>query len=180
VAVQRRTAHAATLAVLAVTVAITLLQVAVPQVRLDLWRDQGALESGQLWRVATPLLIQYDAPWNAISVWAVIAVAGTAVERVYGSARWLVIYAACGIAGQGFGYAWAPPDAGASVAGAGLLGALSAWLLAPRTAAPLPPRLLAVLAPLGRLMLTLSKDMHGPPLLLGGARDPPATCTRRG
>ena len=33
--------------------------------------------------------------------------------------------------GQAFGFLWEPPDAGASVAGAGLLGAVSAWLLSP-------------------------------------------------
>ena len=51
-------------------------------------------------------------------------VIGTAVERVYGRVRWLEVYLACGIVGQAFGYLWDPPDAGSSVAGAGLLGAL--------------------------------------------------------
>jgi hypothetical protein len=136
----------ATVAIVAVTIVVTLVQIAVPELRLHLWRDQGALESGEFWRLATPLLIQYD-PWrDAAIVLGLIAFVGTAVERVYGAGRLLVIYVTCGVVGQACGYLWEPPDAGASVAGAGLLGALSAWLLSPRSGAPLPARLIAVVA----------------------------------
>jgi hypothetical protein len=44
---------------------------------------------------------------------------------------WLVLYFGCGAIGQMFGYLWEPPDSRASVAGAGLLGAVCAWLLSP-------------------------------------------------
>jgi rhomboid protease GluP len=164
-----RALPAATVAVLAVTIALTLLQIEVPEIRLALWRDRGALESGQLWRLVTPLLIQYDRWQDASIVLCLIAFIGTAVERVYGAARWLVIYVVCGVVGQACGYIWEPPDAGASVAGAGLLGALSAWLLVPRSGAPLPSRLFAALALLGAVVLTLGQDMHGPPVLVGCA-----------
>jgi membrane associated rhomboid family serine protease len=96
----------ATVAVLAITITLTLIQIAAPQLRFDLWRDPDALESGQLWRLATPLLIQYDPWWNAVSVLLLIGFVGTATERIYGSASWLVIYLACGITGQAFGYLW--------------------------------------------------------------------------
>ena len=167
----------ATVAIVATTTVVTLVQIAVPEVRLHLWRDQGALEAGEFWRLATPLLIQYD-PWlDAVMVLVLIAFIGTAVERVYG-ARWLLgIYLTCGVVGQAFGYAWEPPDAGASVAGAGLLGALAAWLVAPGSGAPMPPRLAAVLGVLGGLVLTFHQDMHGPPLLAGFALG--ATALRR-
>jgi rhomboid protease GluP len=157
----------ATVATLAVTTVLTLVQVAVPDLRLDLWRDQNGLESGQLWRLATPLLIQYDPWWNAAIVLMLIGLVGTAAERVYGSARWLVIYLLCGITGQAFGYLWAPADAGASVALAGLLGALGGWALAGSSLAPRPVRNTAWLALAGALALTAVEDMHGPPLLLG-------------
>jgi rhomboid protease GluP len=159
----------ATVARLAITITVTLVQIAVPELRLHLWRDQGALRSGGFWRLATPLLIQYD-PWrDAAIVLGLIAFIGTAVERVYGAGRLLGIYVVCGVLGQACGYLWEPPDAGASVAGAGLLGALSAWLLSPRSRAPAPPRLMAVLAVPGALILTVHQDMHGPPLLVGCA-----------
>jgi rhomboid protease GluP len=159
----------ATAAVLAITITVTLVQIAVPEVRLHLWRNQGALQSGEFWRLATPLLIQYDPPRDAAIVLGLIAFVGTAVERVYGARRLLGIYVTCGVVGQAFGYLWEPPDAGASVAGAGLLGALSAWLLFSRSGAPLRARLLAVLAVIGGLILTVRQDMHGPPLLVGCA-----------
>jgi rhomboid protease GluP len=159
----------ATAAVLAITITVTLVQIAVPELRLHLWRDRDALRSGEFWRVATPLVIQYDAPRDAAIVLGLIAFVGTATERVYGAGRLVGIYVTCGIVGQAFGYLWEPPDAGASVAGAGLLGALSAWLVSPRSGAPFRARLLAVLAVLGGLVLTVRQDMHGPPLLVGCA-----------
>jgi membrane associated rhomboid family serine protease len=174
---ESRTFPVATVALLTVTITGTLVQIAVPGVRLHLWRDQGALQSGEFWRLVTPLLIQYD-PWqDAAIVLGLIAFIGTAVERVYGARRLLGIYVTCGVVGQACGYLWDPPDAGASVAGAGLLGALSAWLLSPRSRAPVPPRLIAVLAVLGAIVLTVHQDMHGPPLLVGFVL---GTCMRLG
>jgi rhomboid protease GluP len=52
-------------------------------------------------------------------------------ERIFGHGWWLVLYFGCGAIGQMFGYLWEPPDSRASVAGAGLLGAVCAWLLSP-------------------------------------------------
>ena len=159
----------ATVAILSVTIVVTLVQIAVPELRLHLWRDQDALKSGELWRLATPLLIQYDRWQDAAAVLGLIAFIGTAAERVYGRGRLVVIYGTCGVVGQAFGYLWEPPDAGASVAGAGLLGAMSAWLLSRHSRAPLPARLFAALAMLGGVVLTVRQDMHGPPLLVGSA-----------
>jgi membrane associated rhomboid family serine protease len=58
-----------------------------------------------------------------------ITLVGVLAERIFGHGWWLLLYLGCGVIGQAFGFLWEPPDAGASVAGAGLLGALSAWLL---------------------------------------------------
>lgn len=86
-----RTFAVATVLLLAVAITITLLQIAVPEIRLQLWRDRGALQSGQFWRLATPLSIQYD-PWpSAATVLLLVAFIGTAVERVYGAPRLLAI-----------------------------------------------------------------------------------------
>jgi hypothetical protein len=75
---------------------------------------------------------------------------------------WLVVYLGCGVIGQIFGYLWEPPDAGASVAGAGLLGAVSAWLLSPAGPRQLQVRVWGVLWPLVGIALTLKRDQHGP------------------
>jgi rhomboid protease GluP len=158
----------ATAAVLAATVVLTVLQYPFPEVRLALWRDPHALASGQWWRLVTPLLVQYDAAWQIVVVLTLIAGIGVLAERVFGHGRFLLLYFGCGVVGQAFGYRWAPtPDAGASVAGAGLLGAVCAWLLSPAGPRLARVRVWAVAWPLAGLALTVAGDMHGPPLLLG-------------
>ncbi len=127
----------------------------------------GRARLGRDLALATPLLIQFD-PWPAaVCVLALDLVIGTAVERVYGRVRWLEVYLACGIVGQAFGYLWDPPDAGSSVAGAGLLGALCAWLLSPAARAPLPPRVWPAWVWPQALRWSLG-DMHGPPCSSAG------------
>ena len=120
----------ATVSLLAVTVVLTVLQFPFPQVRTALWRDPDAIAAGQWWRLATAMFVQYDKVWQIVAVLACIAAVGVLAERVYGHGPWLLLYLGCGVLGQAFGYLWEPlPDAGASVAGAGLLGAVCAWLL---------------------------------------------------
>jgi rhomboid protease GluP len=159
----------ATTAVLAVTVVLTVLQFPFPEVRQALWRDPDALAAGQWWRLVTPLLVQYDPVWQIVVVLALIAGIGTLAERIFGHGRWLLLYFGCGVVGQAFGYRWAPPDAGASVAGAGLLGAVCAWMLSPAGPRQARVRIWGVVWPLVALALTVTGDMHGPPLLLGFA-----------
>ena len=159
----------ATAAVLAVTVVLTVLQFPFPGVRLALWRDPHALATGQWWRLVTPLLVQYDPVWQIVVVLALVAGIGAFAERVFGRGRWLLLYLLCGVVGQAFGYRWDPPDAGASVAGAGLLGAVCAWLLSPAGPRLARVRIWAVAWPLAGLALTAAGDNHGPPLLLGFA-----------
>jgi membrane associated rhomboid family serine protease len=92
---------------------------------------------------------------------------GTLAERVFGHGWWLLLYLGCGAVGQAFGYRWAPPDAGASVAGAGLLGAVCAWLLSPAGPRQAQVRVWGAIWPLAGIALTAMGDMHGPPLLVG-------------
>jgi rhomboid protease GluP len=159
----------ATVAVLAATTVLTVLQFPFPGVRLALWRDPDALAAGQWWRLVTPLLVQYDPVWQIVVVLSLLAVIGVLVERLYGHWRWLLLYVGCGVVGQAFAYRWAPPDAGASVAGAGLLGALCAWLLSPAGPRLARVRVWAVAWPLAGVALTAVGEYHGPPLLLGFA-----------
>jgi rhomboid protease GluP len=157
----------ATVSVLVVTVVLTVLQFPFPQVRLALWRDPNALAAGQWWRLVTPLFVQNDAVWQIVVVFAFTAGIGVLAERVFGPGRWLLLYLGCGVIGQAFGYLWAPPDAGASVAGAGLLGAVCAWLLSPAGPRLARVRVWGVAWPLAGIVLTAFGDMHGPPLLVG-------------
>lgn len=91
-------------------------------------------------------------------------------ERLFGHANWLLIYLGCGVLGQAFGLLWLPrtSDAGCSVAGAGLLGAVCVWLLSP--AAPRLARVWVCVAWLvAGVVLTAMSDLHGPPLLIGSS-----------
>jgi rhomboid protease GluP len=157
----------ATVSVLAVTTVLTVLQFPFPEVRLALWRDPDALAAGQWWRLVTPLLVQYDAVWQIVVVLALIAGIGVMAEEVFGHGRWLLLYLGCGVVGQAFAYLWAPPDAGASVAGAGLLGAVCAWLLSPAAPRLTRVRVWGAAWPLAGIALTALRNYHGPPLLLG-------------
>ena len=150
-----------------VTAVLTVLQFPFPQVRLALWRNPDALAAGQWWRLVTPLFVQYDAVWQIALVFAFIAGIGALAERVFGPARWLLLYLGCGVVGQVFGYRWDPPDAGASVAGAGLLGALCAWLLSPAGPRLARVRVWGAVWVVAGIALTAGGDMHGPPLLVG-------------
>jgi rhomboid protease GluP len=157
----------ATLAVLAVTAVLSVLQFPFPGVRLALWRDPDALAAGQWWRLVTALFVQDDPWWQIVVVLALLAVVGVVVEELFGPGRWLLLYLGCGVVGQAFGFRWQPYDAGASVAGAGLLGALCAWLLSPGGPPLARVRVWGVAWPLAGLALTVAGDIHGPPLLLG-------------
>jgi membrane associated rhomboid family serine protease len=158
-----------TATVVAITTLLTVLQFRRPEIRLALWRDPEELHAGQWWRLLTALSVQYDPTWMIIVVLVLITGVGILAERLFGHVVWLLIYLGCGVVGQAFGWLWLPytNDAGASVAGAGLLGAVCAWLLSP--AAPRLARLWiwAIVWLLVGVVLTAVRDMHGPPLLIG-------------
>ncbi len=158
-----------TTAVVATTTLLTVLQYRRPEIKGALWRDPEQLRAGQWWRLLTALFVQYDAAWMIIVVLVLISAVGVLAERLFGHLYWLLIYLGCGVFGQAFGWLWLPhtSDAGASVAGAGLLGAVCAWLLSP--AAPRLARLWvwAIVWLLVGVVLTAVRDMHGPPLLIG-------------
>ena len=157
----------ATMSILAVTAVPTVLQFPFPAVRRALWRDPDALAAGQWWRLVTALFIQIDLWWQILIVFAFIAGIGAVAERLFGPGRFMLLYLACGVVGQAFGFWWQPYDAGASVAGAGLLGAVCAWLLSPAGPPLARVRIWGVAWPVAGLVLTVMGDIHGPPLLLG-------------
>jgi rhomboid protease GluP len=157
----------ATMSLVAVTVVLTALQFPFPAVRLALWRDPDALAAGQWWRLVTALFVQNDPWWQIVIVFTLIAGIGAIAERLFGPGRWLLLYFGCGVVGQAVGFRWQPYDAGASVAGAGLLGAVCAWMLSPAGPYLARVRIWGVAWPLAGLVLTAVGDMHGPPLLMG-------------
>lgn len=163
----RRRIPAATLSLLAITGLITGLQFVFPEILAALRRNPEALPAGEWWRMITPLFVHAGGWFGIVFNFTAIAFVGTIVERIYGSKLWLIFYFAGGLTGEIAGYAWKPHGAGASVGGAGLLGALAAWMLSRKT--PLQPRIGGALLLLGAVVLTAFRDLHGPPILVGAS-----------
>jgi rhomboid protease GluP len=155
----------ATISVLMITGVITSLQFVVPRLLPLLERTPTALAQHEWWRLVTPLFVHSDG-WRQIAFnFPAILVVGILAERAWGSRRWLTIYFVCGLIGEIAGYAWKPFGAGASVAGAGLLGSLAAWLLDRRRA--VQARIGGAVILLGATLLVFFRDLHGPPILAG-------------
>ncbi len=157
--------HVATVAILAVVTATRVAQFIVPGWYIALARDPVA----PWWRMFTAL-IAYDDGWvQFLSIFLGALFLGAIAERRYGAVPWAAIFVISGFAGQAFGLFWQPSGAGSSVAVAGLLGAFAAWLAWPDTGVPTPARIgSAMILALG-IWLSASRDIHGPPILIGAA-----------
>jgi membrane associated rhomboid family serine protease len=157
----------ATATVLVLSVAFTGASLVAPWLADLLRRDLPALKAGELWRVATPLVVQPD-PWPAtLSVWVALCVFGTAAEQIFGVAGWLALYATGAAVGEIAGYLWQPTGSGGSVAVVGLLGGLLAWFLSRPT--PWFAKTGVVIMVAAAMADTWMKDIHGLPLLAGMA-----------
>jgi membrane associated rhomboid family serine protease len=163
--ITRNNLPVATLGVLAITGIVTGMQFFFPQLLPSVQRTPSAFAQHQWWRLITPLFVHSDG-WRQIAFnFPAILIVGILAERVWGSRRWLILYFACGLIGELAGYAWRPYGAGASVAGAGLLGSLAAWLL--YKGRPAQAYFGGAVILLGAVALVFARDIHGPPILAG-------------
>jgi rhomboid protease GluP len=154
-----------TLAVLFATFAFTCAEHLHPSLLGLLRRDPVALSHHQWWRLFTPLLVQPD-PWpRALMVFLLFLIVGALSERLWKRSGWITLYLLCGLTGEIAGYFWEPYNAGMSVAGAGLLGSLAAWVIL--SAPPWQAKLGAGFIVLGAVILICISDIHGPPILVG-------------
>lgn len=157
--------YVATISVLAVTGTLTALQFAFPELVSFLERSPVGIRQNQWWRLITPLLVHPEG-WQQIAFnFPAILVLGVLVERLFGSWRWLVLYFVSGFIGELAGYAWKPVGAGASVAGAGLLGALAVWLVRENRSAQAVTG--GAIIVVGGAILAAMRDIHGPPIVAG-------------
>jgi rhomboid protease GluP len=113
-----------------------------PVVMIHLGTDYTPLTlGGQWWRLLTSIFLHFGLLHIAFNMFA-LYVNGMAVERIFGSARYLVIYLVAGICGSVASLLWHPIVNGAGASGAifGVLGALIAFLL--RKEGGVPPSIL--------------------------------------
>ncbi len=86
--------------------------------------------AGEWWRLATAMFLHFGLVHLLFNVWALWVIGGL-VERLYGHARFAVIYAVAGVAGGLASMAWNPlaNSAGASGAIFGIIGAQLAFFM---------------------------------------------------
>ena len=155
--------------VLGLTALITLAQFVWPQVLELFRRTPDALQTGEWWRIISPLFVHaYGWPHLLFNLGWISAV-GLAVERRFGHLHWLLLYFVPGIVGEFAGLAWEPHGAGSSLGGSGLLGAFAVWLLVHRPTLRSRDRWWGLFIILCGTMLTLLHNIHGPPIIAGAA-----------
>lgn len=153
-----------TISILSATVLAAVLQADNSRLLPLLERAPEMFSRHQYWRLVTPLFMHTRA-WEGVCNFVVVAVLGVMVERMFGSKLWLVLFFTSGIVGEIAGHVWKPVGAGSSVAAAGLLGAIAAWLLF-RNRRP-QGVFGALVIVFGAIALTALRDLHGPPILVG-------------
>lgn len=110
-----------------------------PAVHIQWGSNFGPLTAtGEWWRLGTATFLHFGLLHLAFNMWALWD-AGRLVERLYGTARFVVLYAVAGLAGSVASLAWNPTvnSAGASGAIFGVFGALIAFVLDRRNGVPL-------------------------------------------
>ncbi|MEV4149104.1 rhomboid family intramembrane serine protease [Amycolatopsis sp. NPDC049691] len=161
-----------TAAVFVVTLACGIAQLVHPPLYDAMHRDAARIDAGEWYRLVTGMFFQDGRAFGLTSNLVWLAVFGTLAERVFGRARWLVLYFGCGLFGQVMSYLWLNPvGAGNSMCVAGLIGGLAAVVMVASrryaVALPVQFRVIAFAAPVLAVVDTLFHDNHGLPLLLG-------------
>ncbi|MFI6471913.1 rhomboid family intramembrane serine protease [Streptomyces sp. NPDC050516] len=155
-------------AMVALMVAMAVVQTAAPSVMDHLQREPGA----PWWRAVTALLVQTSGWVQLTFNLAAIVVIAPVAQRRLGPVWMPLVFLASGATAQAVSMAgWSPTGGGDSVALCGLLGALATTqLLRP---APMPARLLPLLIPVAGLLLCTLSNNHGVGLLAGCALGAP-------
>ncbi len=123
-----------TFTLIAITVIIFFAQMATSQIAgYDVLLTYGAkyrdgILAGQVWRLVTPIFLHIGLAHIFVNMYSLYAI-GPAVERFFGTPRFITTYLQAGIAGIVLSLAFSPAQsAGASGAIFGMLGALGAFL----------------------------------------------------
>lgn len=155
-------------AVFGVTAVTTALGYLLPSFSDALARDPD-FAHGQVWRIITPILVNPEGIRQLIVNGIGLLLLGPIAERIYRPARWAALYLTGGLVGEVYSYATHNYSAGSSVAIAGLLGGIAAWLVSGAAEVPLPARVAASFALVGGVALAVLGDNHGTSILAGAA-----------
>ena len=152
--------------VFGVTAVLTALGYAVPAFVDALGRDP-AVHDGQVWRLVTPILVNPQGWGQILANGTGLLLWGAIVERTFGRWQWVALYLTGGVVGEVYSYAMDYYQAGSSVAIAGLLGGVAAWLISGVARVPWALRVGAVIVLVRGAWLAVEGDNHGAPLLAG-------------
>ena len=156
----------ATILIIGLTTLISGLQFFFPGILSELRRNREALIAGEWWRIVTPLFVQADG-WkqccfNGLGALIVCPL----VEKLYGR-KLLALYFLSGVLGEIFAYTWSPNGAGSSLGIAGGIGGLFAFTFLHHQEVPGFARIFSICGCVGAIVLCASRDIHGPPILIG-------------
>ena len=144
----------ATYGIIGVTVVISFLafQPGLVELRNALWLDKQALPAGEWWRLVTPVLLHGSLLHLLFNMYFLYLV-GPLVEQLYGSARFLLLYALTAAAGSAASFLFGGPNPSVGASGAifGLCGVLLAVSVVHRPV--LDGRGRAVMSQIGGLVL---------------------------
>lgn len=163
----RRRVPVATIVALVIVGVPTLLQFTVAPALVDaLQRDRERILSGEVWRIATSLVVQDGGVAGAIVNLLALALVGVVAEWTWGAARWVLIALASGLVAQVWGFVVQPVGAGNSVVVYGLAASLAVAALAWARG---PARILAIVSLAGAAVLLGIGDLHGGAAVVGAA-----------
>jgi len=161
-----------TAAVFAVTLACGIAQLVHPPLYAAVNRDAARIDAGEWYRLVTGMFFQDGRAYGLVSNLLWLAAFGAVAERVFGRAKWLLLYFGCGLFGQFMSYVWLNPvGAGNSMCTTGLIGGLAAVVMVASrrygVVLPVQLRVLAFALPVLAVVDTVAHDNHGLPVLLG-------------
>jgi rhomboid protease GluP len=112
-----------TIGVAVCTATVSVVGLGAHDVLHHLQRRPGELRDGELWRLATSLLV-HDSWFALVANLVLLLIVGVVAEQRIGRVEWASLYVVGGVVGELVGLAWQPHGAGNSVACFGVAGAL--------------------------------------------------------
>ena len=168
----------ATLTAFALIAATSVLQFVYPSMLAALRRDTAAVVRGEPWRLVTALCVQDGGVAGTVFNLAALLLIGMIAERMFGTRRWIVVFAVGAVLSEIVALRWQPVGAGNSVGNFSLAGAICVWCLSRKPNSPVAAT--ALLPIVAGTMLLVMRDIHGAAIGIGGILGASPIVTSRG